>query len=123
MQAERSDCGAVSEFLATVGLDSTGGFGPAERAHIEYCIRCQAEHSTYRRLLRAMQSLRDTPPLGVAGLDLEILGNIDEKGPPLMYRARIRAMATLGGMAAGAVGAAGVIAYAARQRRHGRLAS
>lgn len=88
----------------------------AER-HVERCLRCQAEQVQYRKVIRAMRSLR--PQLVEPDRDLlvEILAAVAEdagRGPirSILDRHRVAYVA-----AATAATAAGAIVIAARTRR------
>ena len=50
-------CEDLSGALAATA-DGDGGLSRAERRHVERCLRCQAEVVQYRKLLRAMRTLR-----------------------------------------------------------------
>lgn len=118
----RRDCGSVSDALAAAaGGDHS--FGPAELDHLAACLRCRAEESRYRRLMEAMRSLRETLPAEDARLESQILGQLDLHRHRWVRPASPRVTAKVGGLAAGAAAAAGLIAYTARHRRAARLVS
>jgi hypothetical protein len=102
--------------LATdlAGADDTLLAAPA-RDHVASCLRCQAELAAHRRLRRSLRALADAP----VPLDPRLLHDIaivlDRHDGRVARRVPGYAAATLGGLAA----AAGVIAFAARQRRAG----
>ena len=110
-------CDAVADDLAAV--DDHHVLGPAASAHVEACLRCQAEVANYRRMRRTLRSLAEHPVVASPQLEDEILDALDlvEGRPP--SRVPVAAAATIGGLAA----AAGVIAFAARHRRVLRVAS
>ena len=122
MLSDVPTCDEMRDRLSMVA-DGDQPFSPRESLHVETCLRCQAERAQYRRLMKAMNSLRDHPTPIEANLEYEILGYIDAHGDRLARRAGGRAAATIGGIAAGAAAAAGVIALATRHRRVARLAS
>lgn len=55
-------CQAVSAELPLV-VDGSRRPSPAMAEHLQACLACQAELAGYRRLLRALRSLRDEPVL------------------------------------------------------------
>ena len=122
MISRRSDCAPVSDALAA----AAGGdhaFGPRELDHLASCLRCRAEESRYRRLMEAMRSLREAPVPGDSRLESQILGHLDVHGHRWIRYTTPRVTAKVGGLAAGAAAAAGLIAYTARHRRAARLVS
>lgn len=124
MRAESPGCATVAPSLAEVA-DGTVSLSPAARAHVEQCLRCQAELVQYRKLLRAMRALRAEVLEPAPGLVAEILSGLESAGERRAVRALIsgRAVAYLGGLAAAtAAGAAGAIVLAHRSRRRMPLA-
>lgn len=116
-------CDAISESLASV-VDGDARLDRVDRRHVERCLRCQAELAQYRKLLRAMQSLRAdvaTPPAGLVG---DVLAHLEAAGERSAVRAALtgRKVAYLGGIAAAtaAAGAGAAIVLATRGRK-GRL--
>ncbi|MGF1600343.1 MAG: hypothetical protein ACFCVK_26170 [Acidimicrobiales bacterium] len=117
-------CETVSLQLAEI-VDGLNELPPEAARHVDGCLRCQAELAQYRKLLRALTSLRGhyvTP-------DDQLLADILEalRPPATVYRLhrRNRRAAYIGGIAAAATaGAAGAIVIASRlaASRH-RLAS
>ncbi len=96
-----------------------------ERRHVERCLRCQAELVQYRKLLKAMRSLRTEVLEPAPGLLADVLARLEEAGERHAIRSLIsgRRAAYLGGLAAAtAAGAAGAIVFATRTRK-ARLAS
>lgn len=120
MIAERVDCRAVSDALAAAA-GSDRAFGPLELDHLTTCLRCRAEQARYRRLMEAMQALREAPVEEDSRLESQILSTLDLHGRLLARRARSGVVAAVGGIAAGAAATAGFIA--ARHRRAARLLS
>lgn len=113
-------CDAVADELAAV--DDRHVLAPSASAHVEGCLRCQAEVANYRRMRRALRSLADHPVAASPRLEDDILEVLDSAMDPFDESSSSRvpvAAATIGGLAA----AAGVIAFAARHRRVLRLAS
>jgi hypothetical protein len=120
-------CEDLAEDLAATadGLDGMATLGRAQRRHVERCLRCQAEMVQYRKLLRAMRSMRTQVLEPAPGLLADVLANIESAGERHAIRSILsgRRIAYLGGLAAAtAAGAAGAIVYTTRTRR-ARLAS
>lgn len=117
-------CEDLKDALAATA-EGEAHFSRAQRRHVERCLRCQAEIVQYRKLLRAMRTLRTDVLEPAPGLLAEILANLEEAGERHAVRSMLsgRRIAYLGGLAAAtAAGAAGAIVYASRTRR-ARLAS
>lgn len=113
-------CEAISESLPGV-VDGDTKLDRTERRHVERCLRCQAELAQYRKLLRAMQTLRTEiapPPPGLLG---DVLAHLEAAGERSAIRATLtgRKAAYLGGIAAAtaAAGAGAAIVLATRGRR------
>ncbi|HVE94771.1 MAG TPA: hypothetical protein VNB24_07600 [Acidimicrobiales bacterium] len=113
-------CLALSDQLATYaeGVDAA----PADvRAHIDSCLRCQAEMVQYRRLLRGLHTLRTEVLEPAPGTLTGILAHIEHAGERRAVRSLLqgRRGAYLGGIAvaATAAGAAGALVLAGRARR------
>jgi hypothetical protein len=112
-------CEDLAEDLAATA-DGTTELGRAQRRHVERCLRCQAEMVQYRKLLRAMRSLRTQVLEPAPGLLADVLANIEDAGERHAIRSLLsgRRVAYLGGLAAAtAAGAAGAIVYTTRTRR------
>jgi hypothetical protein len=112
-------CEDLSEALAATA-DGDGNLGRAQRRHVERCLRCQAEVVQYRKLLRAMRTLRTDVLEPAPGLLAEILASLEEAGERHAIRSVLsgRRIAYLGGLAAAtAAGAAGALVFATRTRR------
>jgi hypothetical protein len=95
------------------------------RAHVEQCLRCQAELVQYRKLLRALRAMRTELLEPAPGLLPEVLANLEEavERRALRNLLRGRRAAYVGGLAAAtAAGAAGAIVLATRARRRMPLA-
>jgi hypothetical protein len=112
-------CDELTEELAAAADGSTL-LGRHERRHVEHCLRCQAELVQYRKVLRAMRSMRTEVLEPAPGLLADILANLEAAGERRAIRSMIQGhrAAYLGGLAAAtAAGAAGAIVYANRARR------
>jgi hypothetical protein len=111
------------EDLAEV-LAGTAGWGElADRRaqrHVEGCLRCQAELAQYRRLLKALRTLRTEVLPSPPGLVGEVLAALEEVGERNLVRSVVlgRRVAYVGGFAVAAVaaGAAGALVLASRRR-------
>lgn len=85
-------------------------------AHVETCLRCQAELSAYRRLLAHLRELRDhpeNPPDGGLAELLKVLATEPSAGTHWAVR-----VAYVGGITAvtAAAGAAGVLVWMSRRK-------
>lgn len=112
-------CEDLAEDLAATA-DGTVALGRSQRRHVERCLRCQAEMVQYRKLLRAMRSLRTQVLEPAPGLLADVLAGIEDAGERHAIRSILsgRRIAYLGGLAAAtAAGAAGAIVYTTRNRR------
>jgi hypothetical protein len=98
-----------------------------ERQHVEQCLRCQAELVQYRKLLRALRTLRTELLEPAPGLLAEVLAAVESAGERRAVSGvlRGRRVAYVGGLAAAATAAAagGAIVLASRSRRRVRIAS
>lgn len=122
-----TDTVACDDISALLGDYAEGvGTAPANvRAHVESCLRCQAELVQYRRLLKGLHNLRTEVLAPAPGHLTQVLANLEAAGE----RSAIRSMMTgkrgayVGGIAVAtaAAGAAGAIVFATRARR--KLAS
>jgi hypothetical protein len=93
-------------------------------AHVDHCLRCQAEAAQYRRLLKALRHLRTQVIEPAPGLVAEILAGIEAAGERRAIRSMLtgRRAAYLSGLAvAGAAASAGAVVLAARARRRKSL--
>ncbi len=112
-------CEAVADSLPAVA-DGTTSLDREARAHVEECLRCQAEVVQYRKLLRAMRAMRTAVLEPAPGLLAEILAGLHEVGERHAVRQLLsgRRVAYIGGLAAAtAAGAGAVIVLASRQKR------
>ncbi|MDH4278010.1 MAG: hypothetical protein OEW83_07995 [Acidimicrobiia bacterium] len=102
---------------------------PTAKSHFETCLRCQAELAHYKKLLRALASLRDQRLAVDDTLVNEILlalqpGGTVHRLQRLGAASRSRKAAYIGGIAAAATaGAAGALVIASRLAARQRLAS
>jgi hypothetical protein len=87
------------------------------RAHVNRCLRCQAELAQYRRLRRTARSLEQERWVPPADLLDAVLAGLERAGDRTAARTR-RAIALAGGMAATAAGAAGAVLLTRRARAH-----
>jgi hypothetical protein len=116
------------EQLADTLSDAADGsvlLDASARAHVEQCLRCQAELVQYRKLLRALRTMRTEVLEPAPGLLPEVLANLEEavERRALRNMLRGRRAAYVGGLAAAtAAGAAGAIVLATRARRRMPLA-
>lgn len=112
-------CDQVADLLPEMASD-VASLEPAQRRHVEHCLRCQAELVQYRKLLRALRSMRAEVLEPAPGLLAEVLSSIEEAGERHAIRGILtgRRVAYLGGLAA-ATAAAGVgsALLVARRRR------
>jgi hypothetical protein len=112
-------CDDLTDALSAAA-EGSALLGHSERAHVERCLHCQAELVQYRKLLRAMRSMRTEVLEPAPGVLSEILANLEEAGERRAIRSLIAGhrAAYLGGLAAAtAAGAAGAIVFASRARR------
>jgi hypothetical protein len=114
MQCEELDSDLSS------AADGSMLLGPEQRRHVEHCLRCQAELVQYRKLLRAMRTMRTEVLEPAPGMLADLLANLCEAGERRAVRSLIsgRRGAYIGGLAAAtAAGAAGAIVFANRARK------
>lgn len=112
-------CAELADHLAAAVTDDEV-LDRAARAHVETCLRCQADLVEHRRVLRALRALRTEVLQPAPGLVTEVLSHIEEAGERRAIRSLLsgRRAAYLGGLAAAtaAAGAAGAIVLATRTR-------
>lgn len=124
-RAGAPSCEAIAELLPGV-VDGSCELDRLERRHVEQCLRCQAELARYRKLLRAMRSLRASSG-APDGLLADVLAHLEAAGERSAIRAALtgRRAAYLGGIAAAATaagaGAAIVLVSRGRKGPKGRL--
>jgi hypothetical protein len=112
-------CEELTDLLAATGegelLDARA------RRHAESCLRCQAELAQYRKLLRALRTLRTEVLVPAPGLVADVLSALEDAGERHAVRSLLqgRRVAYVGGIAvaATAAGAGAAIVLASRQRR------
>ena len=126
MRPDTVTCERVAEQLPEV-VDASRPAVPAVIAHVDGCLRCQAELVQYRKLLRTLRQLRTEVLEPAPGLLTDILASLEEAGEHRAIRSLVRGRraAYVGGIAAAtaAAGAAGAIVLASRARnRRVRLA-
>lgn len=120
------NCHAFSLELAEVA-DGEECLNPAATQHFQTCLRCQAELAQYKKLLRALSSLRNQ----MLPADEQLVEELIEalRAPGTVHRLHRmtsgnRKAAYIGGIAAAATaGAAGAIVLATRLASRHRLAS
>jgi len=119
------NCDEVASVLPQI-VDGSGHADRAVLAHVESCLRCQAELVQYRKLLRALHNLRTEVLEPAPGTLSGILANLEAAGERGAIRSLLtgRRGAYLGGIAVAtaAAGAAGALVLAHRSRERMRLA-
>lgn len=118
-------CDSIGDRLGDVASGSVE-LDDAERAHVEQCLRCQAELVQYRKLLRTLRALRTEVFDPAPGVLADVLAGIEEAGERRAVRSLLsgRRAAYVGGIAAAAATAAagGALVIASRSRRRWPLA-
>jgi hypothetical protein len=115
-------CDDIADFLAAAA-DGTAVADLTARRHIEHCLRCQAELVQYRKLLRALSTLRSEVLEPAPGLVTDILAMISAAGERQAVRSMIsgRKVAYLSGLAAATAAASAGAALLVVRNRHRRL--
>lgn len=115
-------CDDVAALLPGVA-DGSAKLDRVERRHVETCLRCQAEVAQYRKLQRALRSLRDLDGTVPAGLAADVLAHLEAAGERGAVRAALsgRRAAYLGGLAAATAAGAGAAIVLVTRGRRGRL--
>jgi anti-sigma factor RsiW len=116
MRSDPLSCEQVAETLAEAA-DGSVVLAPSVRAHVDGCLRCQAEMAQYRKLLRALHGMADevlSPPVGLA--EATIAGLHDGRDQGFRGHLGRHRAAYLGGLAATAAGVAGAIVLARTRR-------
>ena len=125
MPSDLINCDEVASVLPQI-VDGSGHADRAVLAHVESCLRCQAELVQYRKLLRALHNLRTEVLEPAPGTLSGILANLEAAGERGAIRSLLtgRRGAYLGGIAVAtaAAGAAGALVLAHRSRERMRLA-
>ena len=97
------------------------------RKHVESCLRCQAEVAQYRKLLKALHSLREDMIATPHGLVGSIFVRLEEAGERQAVRSLIngRRAAYVGGIAVAtaAAGAGAAVLFVNRNRKRVRSAA
>jgi hypothetical protein len=118
-------CEHVAEQLQEIVEGHTPA-DPAISAHVEGCLRCQAELVQYRRLLKALHNLRTEVLEPAPGTLSGIFARLESAGERGAIRSLLsgRRAAYVGGIAVAtaAAGAAGAIVLASRGKRRMRVA-
>ena len=112
-------CDAVADLLAEAA-DGSVVLDHVASAHVERCLRCQAEIVQYRKLLRVLHNLRTEVLEPAPGLLSDILAGLEAAGERSAVRSLLRGrkIAYVGGIAAAATAAgAGAILIAAKSRK------
>lgn len=125
MPSDLINCDDVAGVLPQI-VDGSGHADRTVLAHVESCLRCQAELVQYRKLLRALHNLRTEVLEPAPGTLSGILANLEAAGERGAIRSLLtgRRAAYLGGIAVAtaAAGAAGAIVLAHRSKERMRLA-
>lgn len=119
MRSDLMRCEQVADDLAAA-VGGTAVLAPSVRAHVEHCLRCQAEAAQYRKLGRALHSLADDVALVPVGLVDDVVSALDDaEQARVLGHLRHHRAAYLGGLAAGVAGFASVAGaiVLARSRR------
>lgn len=116
-------CDAVAELLPHIA-EGTDPAAPAVSAHVQSCLRCQAELVQYRRLLRSLHLLRTDVLEPAPGTLTSILASLEAAGERGAIRSLLEGRRTAYiaglGVATAAAGAAGAIVLVSRARK-GRM--
>jgi anti-sigma factor RsiW len=116
MRRRSTECDAVAGALPAY-VAGEADLDVRSEHHVARCLRCQADVARYRRMLRTLHALRDDseepPPSVLSG----ILTSLDGGAP--RRRAWVpEPWVALGlAMAAGAIGATGVVVWSTRRRQ------
>src|SRR4051794_4511971 len=102
MSAKVRDCAGAAEHLSRLSEGAAADVDPGVVAHVEGCLRCQAELVQYRRLLRALHQLRTEVLEPAPGLLTDVLASIEAAGERHAVRSLLhgRRAAYAGGIAA-----------------------
>lgn len=112
-------CDELTELLAA-SADLRELSDRRARRHIESCLRCQAEVAQYRKLIKALRSLRDELVAEPTGLVGGILVRLEEAGERQAVRSLLAGHRRyVGGIAVAtaAAGAGAVVLLVSRSRR------
>ena len=112
-------CEELTDLLAAAGDGDV--LDLRTRTHVDGCLRCQAEVAQYRKLLRALRTLRTEVLTPAPGLVSDILVSIEQAGERHAVRSVLqgRRVAYVGGIAVASVAAAGgaALVLVSRSRR------
>ena len=113
-------CDEVTVLLPSL-VDGVDESNRAAQAHVETCLRCQAELARYRKLVRTLEQLKHRyiePADGLLGETLAALGDAAEKGALRTYITgrRLAYGGAAVGTAALAAGTAALIIARSRRR-------
>lgn len=111
-------CDDIVDLLPGVA-DGTAAVDRGIERHVESCLRCQAELVQYRKLLKALHTLRTQVLEPAPGLLTDILAGLEAVGERRAIRSMLqgRYVAYAGGIAAAtAAGAVGAFLLANRAR-------
>ena len=119
-------CDEVADLLAaTAGTEQLPD--RRTRKHVETCLRCQAEVVQYRKLLKALHSLREDLVATPHGLVTDIFVKLEEAGERQAIRSVLagRRAAYVGGIAVAtaAAGAGAAVLLVNRSKRRIRNAA
>jgi hypothetical protein len=113
-------CDEIADKLAAAG-DIAGLTERRDRKHVETCLRCQAEAAQYRKLLKALHSLREDLVATPHGLVADIFVKLETAGERQAVRSLLngRRAAYVGGIAVAtaAAGAGAAVLLVNRSRR------
>ena len=89
------------------------------RAHVDTCLRCQAELAQYRKLLKALQQLRTEVLAPAPGLVTDVLVRLEERGERKAVKSILegRKAAYITGIAAATMAAGGAAALVYTRRK------
>jgi anti-sigma factor RsiW len=112
-------CEEIAHVLAAAA-DVDGLTDRRARKHVETCLRCQAEVAQYRKLLKALHSLREELVATPHGLVGDIFVKLETAGERAAVRSLLngRKAAYVGGIAvATAAGAGAAVLLVSRKRK------
>ena len=112
-------CEGLTESLA-LAADGSELADRRARRHVETCLRCQAELAQYRKLVRALQTLRTEVLVPAPGLVDDVLASLVEAGERHALRSlMLGRRAAYGGLAVAtaAAGAGAAMVFVSRSRR------
>jgi len=116
-------CAQVAEALPGI-VDGLAVADLELRRHVDSCLRCQAELAQYRKLLKALHTLRTEVLEPAPGVLADVFATLEAAGErrAMKFLLTGRRAAYVGGIAAAtAAGAAGAIVLATRARHKNKL--